>query len=342
MSPGGVRIVEENGQRVVRYNAADAGKIREIVRSVGRNQEMTDSQLASLVETGLRTARAEVPVMPAALRLGSRSATIGRGMVPSRTVPLSNSTPWRLLEDMPASHTRALDAIADPRFFAIVVERLDGRYLVSRAGHGSVLEAGSGASALDAVVDLTRSATGGRAVHLHFRGMNSEQARGFARVTELHTSGPKGVSIRTSVESETGGLKVIGEIRNGRWNLAKADIKVVDTPLGSVRKSVDFDVSIPHMSAAGRLRARVSITFKETVRVTAELVARLTQRIEAILQSIVRSGEELDVLLASRRMIHELRIGDETVATVEIRLAGDAGDIQIVHHLQISKDPVGD
>ena len=106
---------------------------------------------------------------------------------------------------------------------------MDGKYLISRAGHDSVLEASSSTSALDAVVRVARTETGGRGVHLHFRGMNSEQARGFAQTAELHTSGPKSVCLRTSVEAEVGGLRVIGEIRNGRWNVAKAEVKVANT-----------------------------------------------------------------------------------------------------------------
>ena len=343
LPPGGIRIVEENGQRVVRYSAADAGKIREVVRSVGRNPEMSEYELARMAETGLQTARAEIPSMSAALRLGSRSTEVSsRGLVASRAVPLSNSTPWRLIENRPASHTQALNAIDDPSVFGIVVERTDGKYLVSHAGDAAVLEASTGAGALDAVVELAGSATGGRGVHLHFRGMNSEQARGFARVTELQASRSKAVSVRTSVEAETGTVKVIGEIRRGRWNLAEAEVKMIDAPVGSLRKSVDFDVTIPQLSGPARLRARISVAFKESVRVTGEMLAALKVRIEAILRSIAASDEQLDVLLASRRIIRELRVGDETVATVEIRLAGDAGDIHIVLNLQTARDAVSD
>ncbi len=343
LPPGGVRVIEENGTRVVFYNGADAGKIRGVVRSVGRNQDMADGQLATLVETGLRTARAEIPAMPAALRLGSRVDVAGRGFVSTASVRLSNTSPWRQIDDLPSSHTRALDAITEPTVFGIVVERVDGRYLVSRAGHDSVLEAGGGASALDAVVGLARSEAAGRTLHLHFRGMNTDQARGFARVAELHTSGPRSVALRTSVEAESGALKVVGEIRSGRWNLAKAEVKLADTvPPNALRNRVDFEIAIPHQFTTARLVARVSIVLKQSVRLTAEMLQQLKQRIEAILQSIIRSGEELDVLLASRRLIHQLRVGDETVGTVEIRLAGDAGDIHIVQNRHLSQDAVGE
>ena len=82
--------------------------------------------------------------------------------------------------------------------------------------------------------------------------------------------------------------------------------------------------------------------FKETVRITADLLTVLRQRIETILRSLVQNAEDVDLLLASRRLMYELRVGDEAVGSVEIRLAGDAGDIQIVQNFQLAQDAVGE
>lgn len=332
LSPGSVRVGEVDGERVLFYHPDDAARIRGAVRSFARNQEQAPGELARTVEAQLRTAPAENVIMRDALNLADRSPNLGRGFVRSPGTSVASAPPWVVGDAVPSTHADLLSGIQEASVFPMVIERADGRYLISRGGQPRVIEATDTASALDAVVASARTEANGRTVHLHFRGMSGDQAAGFSRVAELHAGDRPLAALRTSVETaDAGSVKVLGEIRNGRWQVAKAEVRAVEPPTGAIRSALDFDVSVPGEAAS--LRLRIQVRFREGVRVTAELIARLTESLRAALRALENLGADVDMLLATRRIIATLRMADESIDNVRLRLHSQAGEIDVVRNV---------
>jgi hypothetical protein len=343
LSPGAVRVADEGTERVLYYSPTDAEKMRGTVRAFARNTERPADDVGRLIEREMQAASAEPIAIKTALRLEREAVGGIRGFSKSPGVSLSNHMPWTRGGDIPASHRAVMAALGDSPSFVIVVERQDNAYLISLAGEPTVIEAGDSASALDAVASAVRQEGGGRDVHLHFKGVNAEQARAFTRVAEMHTPDKKPVTIRASIEGPEGtGIAMLGEIRKGRWRVADAKVRPLTEANGVVRNDLEFEAVLPGEISGAPLRLKILVAFEKGVRVTTELLERVSARIQALLRSFNGTLEDTDLLLASRRIITALRSQDESIANVRIRVAGQAGEVEVARReLQIPEAVAG-
>lgn len=330
--PGSVRIAEEGGQRVLYYHSSDATRIRGAVRTFARNVDEEPLQLTRNIENALGAAKSDSLTMVEALHLGPRPASLVRGFSPSAGIRGGRVALWTHAGEIPSTHATAISALNEPSVFPIVVERApNGRYLVSRGEEIRVIEAGDGSAVMDAIADAVRRDNGQRTLHLHFKGMNEDQARPFAQVSELQSNGGKGTRVRTSVEEPGGsGIEVIGEIRRGKWDGSRATItQAAEQKPGSLQ----LDVSVPDTLGPRSLRMRVEIQLKNGMRATAELIDRISSIVLDVLRSMVAAGEDLDMLLAARRIKQAMRLQDESLANVQMRIQTQAGEIDVVRNV---------
>jgi hypothetical protein len=331
--PGSVRIAEESGQRVLYYHSSDATRIRGAVRTFARNVDQEPFQLTRNIENALTAAKSDSLTMVDALHLGPRPASLVRGFNPSAGIRGGRVAPWTHAGEIPSAHATAINALNEPSVFPIVVERApSGRYLVSRGEEIRVIEAGDGSAVMDAIADAVRRDNGQRTVHLHFKGMSEEQARPFAQVSELQSSGGgKPATVRTSVEGPGGsGIEVIGDIRRGKWDGSRATIAhAAEQKPGSLQ----LDVVVPDTLSPASLRMRVEIQLRNGMRATTELINRVSNIVLEVLRSMQAAGEQFDMLLAARRIKQAMRLQDESLANVQMRIQTQAGEIDVVRNV---------
>ncbi len=346
LTPGSVRVAEEGGQRVLYYHSRDAGKIRSGVRSFARNAEQEPVELKRTVEAALSQAKNDSVTMSEALHLAARPATgISRGLQASAGVRSAPAMPWTRAGDIPSTHATALAALDEPMVLPMVVERTtNGRYLVSRGNELGVIEARDSAGVMDVISDAARRDSTGRTVHLHFKGIDDEQARPFAQISEFHGSGNGGrsFSVRTSVEGADGrSLKVLGEIRDGKWDVGRAQVRLVESPAPKVG-AVEFEVVVPEKLSARSLRLGVEVKLREGVRATAEFIRQVQEVVLEVLRSMVAAEQDLDMLLASQRIKRALRLQDESIANLKLRIRTQAGEINVVRNVLAPVAAVGE
>jgi hypothetical protein len=111
---------------------------------------------------------------------------------------------------------------------------------------------------------------------------------------------------------------------------------------GVVRNDLEFEAVLPGEISGAPLRLKILVAFEKGVRVTTELLERVSARIQALLRSFNGTLEDTDLLLASRRIITALRSQDESIANVRIRVAGQAGEVEVARReLQIPEAVAG-
>jgi hypothetical protein len=333
LTPGSVRVAEEGGERVLYYHPEDASKVRATIRSFARSTEDTPEQLKGSVESALRTAAADSRSISEALHLPPALGGVHeRGLVPTSGVRLASTTPWTRTGVVPSSHAPVLTALEDPSVFPMVIERKANTYVISYRGES--IQADDAAGALDAVVDATTREAGGRTVHLHFKGVNDEQAEGFSQVAELHGGDGGAKRVRASIDTADGdAIAVLGDLRRGKWDLRKAEVRVLDPTPNAVDRAVELEIQIPEATGIGKLLMHIRLTFARGVQLTAEFINGLAEAVRGVLQTISMTGENVDLLLASRRIVTTLRAHDDSIAAVRARLRSQAGEIHIVRYV---------
>lgn len=339
LTPGSVRVTEVGGERVLYYHPDDAGKIGNTARPFARNLERDPEELVQTVEAQLRSSSADNRAMRDALNLVERPMLGSRGFAPTPGVSFAPTPPWIVGGRIPAAHADALSTISEASIFGMVIERSDRGFLLSRAGQTQVVEAANTSSAFDAVAAATRTEANGRTVHLHFKNMNEDQAKAFSQVAEMHGADGRPVTLRTSVEMpDARSIQVLGEIKNGKWKLADAEITPVNARTGELRNSLDFDLAV--RSDVGRsLKVRIKVVLEKAVNVTTELIGRVTEALRAALAGVAL---EADMLVAARRVMQTLRESDETIRNVHIRIVGEAGEIDVVRNVLAAPDALGE
>jgi len=184
---GRVRVATIGDEVTVYYSAEDAAKIGSSVRALTRHDGATAAELEATTMRSFREAVIENRTMASALKLGARP---GIGQVSRRASGVVGDTAtWRSFGGIPQAHAALLEQLKHADLVPIVVERQQGKYLISRAGSNVQIEAPDEASALDAISAGVRSES--QATHLHLVGMEPDQARKFAQAVEIQ-SGDRG------------------------------------------------------------------------------------------------------------------------------------------------------
>jgi hypothetical protein len=69
------------------------------------------------------------------------------------------------------------------------------------------------------------------------------------------------------------------------------------------------------------------------MRATTELINRVSNIVLEVLRSMQAAGEQFDMLLAARRIKQAMRLQDESLANVQMRIQTQAGEIDVVRNV---------
>jgi hypothetical protein len=180
-------------------------------------------------------------------------------------------------------------------------------------------------------------------VHLHFQGMDAEQARQFTEAVEFHAPERTKISLRTSVDAGGGdAAALVGDLRNGRWNWSKADVTIDKAQIGSVRDSVDVHVQIAEAGGGSPLKLRFKLAFERAAEFTADMWAQAMDIVATWLRAIEQAQEHIDVMLATRHLMQDLKKIDPLIDHVEIRISRESREmISVKNSLAGEPDAVG-
>jgi hypothetical protein len=169
-------------------------------------------------------------------------------------------------------------------------------------------------------------------VHLHFKNVALNQARQFSRSVELHGTRSKDFRLRTSVEPAEGGTpKVVAELNRGTWRWSEARLTSnLDELVGKKVSSLDLEISVPRLSALSNLRATLRVHFRQSVVLTKQLLARVEAVVNNWLQSLASIKTRIDLNIATRQLMKDLRDIDPVLANVETHIATETGEITII------------
>lgn len=327
---GQIRVVELAGQRRLYYSPADSNKIQSSVRTLARSEGSAASDVEAVLRRNLSLASGEIRPLNAALRLGARDASAVRGMPPVESTRLVSREPWRFAGEIPSEHATALGRLNEAGVHAVVIERVDTGFVISQGGRARVINATDSAGALDAVAAGARD-TQGRIVHLHFKNVNTDQARAFSRSMELHTGG-RATHLRASIDmGNSQSLRMLGELRQRRWKWSEAEIKPTQPVAGPVRH-IEAEIIVRPQGLAGEIRLGVKVAFRNAVEMSAQTWSRIQNVIARWLEGLSGLQNDVDLLLASRRLMQDLKAIDPMITHVETRISHEAGDLIVVEH----------
>jgi hypothetical protein len=329
VAQGDVDVVRAGNRVIVHYNPADEARLGATVRKFARSEASSAEDLAQTIKTSMRAANVQPRSIETALKLGRSEATGAPRAVAAADIPrVIPGEPWHAVPVVPSGHQTILAKLESPRVFAIVVERKGNRFVISRAGRGAI-EAADAASAQDAVLSASIGEASGRDVHLHFAGMEPEQARQFTQAVEFHAPDRARLTLGTSVEARGESMTILGEVRGGRWNWSKAEIAVDRSAIGRLENAVDVELRVAE-SGGTSMRMKVHVLFERALEVTNELCQRVAQVVQRWLEEIQHAREQLDVIVATRRLMEDLKAIDPSIAHVETRISKESRELIIV------------
>ena len=191
------------------------------------------------------------------------------------------------------------------------------------------MSASDPASALDVVATGARE-NQGRIVHLHFKGVTTDQARAFTRSIELHGEGKNASLVRASIDAgDSRGLTMLGELRGQRWRWSEAQIKPVQ-PLTARVRAFEADIIVKPQGVVGQVQFRLKLAFNEARVVSAQMWARMELVIMRWLEGLTNLKTDVDLLVASQRLMRDLKAIDPLIRQVETRITHEAGDLIVV------------
>jgi hypothetical protein len=330
LAAGSVRVAQEDGAKVVYYNPADSGKVPEIVRSAGRYEEKNAGELQDVLTQEIRNAKApERPLgemlgfsdtfKPAELR-GLQPVHLGLGGEAAGWAPSGN---WIPLED--GKVLAALEPRTGPvnKLGSVVITRNgDGGYLVVH-GSNQAIRAADAPSAIDAALTCVKNDES-PTVHLHFRGFEPRQAKGFVRTAELDMDPQTAKRISASIE-ESLSPEDLARIAKEDFDFSRAEVKAVsDVKVTEEGRAVDVELDVP-AKAAGHpsLWMRIRIILEGGIEFTQEMLGSIVQMIQDIV------GDS-NAILSAKQVVKELRTIHPGIKGVEMRLGRESKDVLLV------------
>ena len=147
---------------------------------------------------------------------------------------------------------------------------------------------------------------------------------------ELHAEG-NAPRLRASIDtSNSRGLKMLGELRQRRWNWSEAEIKLLQPLAGHVRH-VEAEILVKPHGLTEHFRFRVKVAFQETVELSARTWARIQNVIAQWLEGLSGLQADVDLLLASKRLMQDLKAIDPMIGHIETRTySHEAVDLIVV------------
>ncbi|HKV91284.1 MAG TPA: hypothetical protein VJW20_01915 [Candidatus Angelobacter sp.] len=331
---GSIKVIDENGQRVVLYNPRDSGRVGELVRDFGKaDEKKSPDEVASALSDKLKSLH-EPPNVSAdiALFTPKLKPDPSRGLSENMSPTAVPQTGFRSGAAPNREQNALSEFIASNTHSAIVVDRDDsGKFLVIQNNTRRIFEAGDVASAQDAVLFCMRQAARDKTpVRLHLRGFEPEQGYGFAESTDLKLSSERPPEITTLLDESKMSTAELKDILNRNYDFQNArveDLRIVATDADGTH--LEASVVVPEKSASkGPLRLLVKILSKFGL--TEERLAAVRTRISQFTASLADTVNSMNFLSASATLRRDLK-GIVPSAQVRVKVSREAKDLYIVH-----------
>jgi len=347
LKPGEVRIVEENGQRILLHSESDTGRIQDTVRTIGRQEGGTEAELERKASAALANAHTDTrPLTEVLSFVEGHAPAPGRGFELTQASAYSDRTGWWVgensISDAQARLIRALDSTQE---HAIVVQRnADGGYLLFDGPSKRIVVARTQPSATDAVAAYIhgKRASAAAPVRLHLRGFEPREARGFASSTELQLAGDgEPLRLITTAERSEMAPEELKAMLTEKYNFREVKIKSISEPFvteeGETGFHVDAEIAAAN-SAKPPLLVRITIMLKRGFQTTAQLLAEIRLRIMSALTSgEIQLGPD-DTLLRTHAFIETLKSIHKDIGSVELKVTKEGKDLHIVRNWDAAAD----
>lgn len=326
LAPGELRVIEEDGRKVLLANQADVDRLGANVRQVAELVEEGDeSSLIQLVgRLRERVPRPRLEAIPPVARTAERTSTTR--LLGYRSVP----------RELTSTERSAAIAVGETGRPYVSVQRVgDGSFEVVLGPPPRVLRAGNSPSAVDAVVGQSVHARAEQPLQLQLAGFSDDDARAFTSDVEwrLRRGAGSDRDVVSIVHEDEGG--VVGRIRAASTEVRIERARVtnvhevgVATPDGERTFIADLEVDVRTPQGQQSLAARVRIKIKAAAAEVMQLVQAAVDRV------IARLGGRTTPELAALAIQKELRplVG-------EVHVIFDASDVHIVAELPLGFTP---
>lgn len=292
-----------DGQRVIHFNPADEARVGGAVRNAARDDSMSASDVQEAVVHEMAAGRKTVidPAEGLGHGLGVSPDPL-RGLQVSRMGDGATSFGWQrgnvTLGDADAKLLKQLKGGSNQVMLLTRTE--DGRYLIGMEG-GQSIEAHDQATAIDGFLQMAATSPDKR-IHLHTRGLDERQTRGFLSGTGRYVNDYDVVVTR----DEDLDLEMVKAIMADKYDLKKAqfgEIRISE-PDATGLMSATQEVEIPAKARGLKsLILEIQVFFKK---LPADLVAFKEQIASQIRLYFENVSEERDLRFAAAGLTRSL------------------------------------
>jgi len=337
VAKGKVKVIEEDGKRILLANPDDSGKVQAAVRSIGRAEQSSTADIEEKAAAELARAKPDSRPVPEVLAFnGAHAPEANRGFQTDLASPAVGDSGWWLAKRrITPSQTKVAEALQSNHLHGIVIERTsDGHYLVFDGPSRRMAQASTQPAATDAVLAYLDPHTKGLPVRLHLRGFEPREASGFARSTELQlASFREPPELAATVEAADIPAERLKAFLTEEYNFREVKIKDISEPVvtaeGETRVDIDAEIAAVKPGRPSLL-VRITVFLRQGVQMTAQLLSAIRLHIEtAFSRGTIYSASD-NTLILTHAFVKSLERVNPDIKYVEMKVTKEGSDLRIV------------
>jgi hypothetical protein len=343
VKPGELKVIDENGRRILLHSDRDTDRIQGAVRTIARAEGASESELARKASAALVNARPdERPLTEVLAFIDNRAPSPRRGFQVPQASAYVEGTGWWASDEWASKEQRSLlAALESTRVHMIVVERKpDGTYILFDGPSKHILEAKTQPAASDAVSAYVGSRPSSTPLRLHLRGFSPREAEGFKNSTELQLAGlDKSPQLFATVEESKMTPDDLRTMLSERYNFREAKITEISQPvLTEDGEETTLGLQAPAKKGRASLLMWVTVRLKNGVRMTSQLLATIRGRVLSIFISGDATVANDDTLLMTQVFVSALKRVSPDIESVRVKVSRQGRDLHIVQNRQSEFD----
>jgi hypothetical protein len=339
ISSGDVKVMVENGQRVVLYNPTDEEKIPETVRAAARDAR-SETELENSIEQTLHSVQKDERTFETVLAFGDAAKPeAARGLQLAHACGSSDRTGWWVRTDVVTEpQARLLGVLGGRDQHTIVIQRTAaGIFQLFDGPSHRMIEAGNRPAAIDAMLASMGGSDSGP-IRLHLRGFEPWEGQGFVKSGELQLEAlhAKERTITATIEDQTHPLNTeeLKAILAEKYKFDEIEITKISKPFLTERgeTALDVEAKVKPVSGLKALILRFRIILREGAQATQELISAITLRIQTAFHSGEIQAAPDGTLLLTKVLIRDLERVHPDIKYVEGRVVHESKDIYVAHN----------
>lgn len=346
LKSGEVKVLEEDGRSVLEYSSQDSDRIQQSVRAVAREEDKSAANLEAKARDALANARPDTRSFAESLNLTERHRpSLARGFEPEHATYAQTAGWWTGSSNPSPGETQLLNALNSKSFHTIVIERNGNHgYTVFDGPRRQIIHASTKPGTVDAVyaiIDSERLAAAD--VHLHFRGFDPREAKGFVETAKLRAeNGARPPEFAATVDNADIDPTELKTILSEKYNFHEISIRSISDIFldNEGRAAVDVNAAIRPVNAnRPSLLVRIRIVLKTGIEMTVDLITMIKQ---TILQAFSMHPEVLsdDSIRMTATFVKSLQGSNDAIHSVEVKVTREGKDMYIVRHQQPERSAV--